>query len=327
MIRPARRLWLRLGTAAIAGAAWLASPAAWSQQPSRLTIIVPYPPGGLSDLVARLTGNVMAKSLAIPVVVENRPGANGVIGLQAIAAAPADGATIGFVPASVLTVNPLLYRDMRVDTAKGVTMLTLAVTLPNVLVVNPSVPAKDVGEFVAYLKRQDTKVSYGSMGTGSSGHLNGELLLRDTGVAVPHIPYKGSAPAMQDLVAGNIQYAFENLPVALPLIQAGKLRAIGVTSAEPSPQAPDIPSLGKTIPGFEDNIWFGFIAPPGLASATAERLREHLVRAIRSDEVTKALQERGASTVTSTPEEMRALVVKDLQKWGALIKERHIEVN
>jgi len=130
------------------------------------------------------------------------------------------------------------------------------------------------------------------MGTGSSGHLNGELLLRDTGVAVPHIPYKGSAPAMQDLVAGNIQYAFENLPVALPLIQAGKLRAIGVTSAEPSPQAPDIPSLGKTIPGFEDNIWFGFIAPPGLASATAERLREHLVRAIRSDEVTKALQER-----------------------------------
>jgi tripartite-type tricarboxylate transporter receptor subunit TctC len=312
---------------ALLAAVFLVSAATASADPSQITIIVPYAPGGLSDVVARLTGKVMAENMSIPVIVENRPGANGVLGLQLIASAKPDGTTIGFVPASVLTVNPLIYKDIKVDTVKGVTMLTLAVTLPNVLVVNPAVPAKNVTELIAYLKRSNPTTSYGSMGTGSSGHLNGELLLQSIGVEVPHVPYKGSAPAMQDLVAGNIQMAFENLPIALPFIRSGKLRAIGVTSLQPSPQAPDIPPIANTIRGFEDNIWFGFVAPPGMPTATADKLREQIMKALKSDEITKSLQERGATTVTGTPEEMRALVVKDLQKWGTLIKQRHIDVN
>ncbi|KAG1435776.1 hypothetical protein G6F57_020966 [Rhizopus arrhizus] len=165
---------------------------------------------------------------------------------------------------------------MKVDTAKDISPLTLALSLPNVLVVNPSVPARNLPDFLAYLKANQAKISYGSMGPGSSGHLNGELLQRDTGLELTHVPYKGSAPAMQDLIAGQIQMAFENLPVALPYIQAGKLRAIGVTSTSRSPALPDIPPLADTLPGFEDNIWFAFVGPKGLPAAATEKLHDQL---------------------------------------------------
>lgn len=314
-----RRHFVALAAAALTCTAHAADPA-------NITIIVPYPPGGLSDTLARLTGKVMGQNMGVPVIVENRPGANGVLGLQGIARAKPDGAVIGMVPASVMTVNPSLYKNMNVDTLRDITPLTLAITLPNVLVVNPSVPAQNMEELLAYLKGSGNKVSYGSMGTGSSAHLNGELLARSAQLPITHVPYKGSAPAMQDLVAGNIQMAFENLPVALPMIQAGKLRALGVTSTASSTQAPDIPPIGKTIPGFEDNIWFGFIAPAGLPAATEKRLNEELVKAIRSDEVSKAMIGRGAAITTSTPEQMRKVVAADREKWGALVRERNIVV-
>jgi tripartite-type tricarboxylate transporter receptor subunit TctC len=295
-------------------------------QPSQVTIVVPYPPGGLSDTLARLTGKVLAQNMGTTVIVENKPGANGVLGLQQIAHAKPDGSVIGMVPASVMTVNPALYKDMKVDTLKDVVPLTLAITLPNVLVVNPSVPAKNMTELVAYMKQQGGKVSYGSMGTGSSAHLNGELLARAEKLEITHVPYRGSGPAMQDLMAGNIQMAFENLPVALPFIQSGKLRAIGVTSSKPSAQAPDIPPIARTIPGFEDNIWFGFIAPAGVPPAVAERLHAELVKAVQSEEVAKVMRERGAAITTSTPQQMRALISEERDKWSRLVKERNISV-
>ncbi len=319
LLRPLRR---RL---ALATAALLLSTGALAD-PSRISIIVPYAPGGLSDTLARLTASALAKSLGVPVIVDNRPGANGVLGLQAIAHAAPDGATIGLVPASVMTVNPFLYKDMKVDTVTGVAPLTLAVTLPNVLVVHPSVPATSMAELLAWLKKSQSTVSFGSMGAGSSAHLNGEMLEHDTGLVLTHIPYKGSAPAMQDLVAGNIQMAFENLPVALPYIQAGKLRAIGVTSTSPSPQAPDIPPISRSLPGFEDNIWFGFIAPNGVPPAFAGKLHDHLVRAIRSAEVAGPMQERGATVMTGSPDAMRQVIVDERRKWGALIKDRRISL-
>ncbi|WP_382320855.1 Bug family tripartite tricarboxylate transporter substrate binding protein [Hydrogenophaga sp. UC242_50] len=312
-----RRHFVALAAAALTCTAQAADP---------ITIIVPYPPGGLSDTLARLTGKVMGQNMGVPVIVENRPGANGVLGLQGIARAKPDGSVIGMVPASVMTVNPALYKNMNVDTVRDITPLTLAITLPNVLVVNPSVPAQNMQELITYLKGAGNKVSYGSMGTGSSAHLNGELLSRSAQLQIMHIPYKGSAPAMQDLVAGNIQMAFENLPVALPMIQSGKLRALGVTSTSSSSQAPDIPPIGKTIPGFEDNIWFGFIAPAGLPPATEKRLNEELIKAIRSDEVSKAMVGRGAAITTSTPDEMRKVIAADREKWGALVRERNIVV-
>ena len=316
--------WLRmLATMAFAFAV---GTAAHGSGPSQLTIIVPYPPGGLSDTLARLTGKVMAQNMGVPVIVENKPGANGVLGLQAIAAAKPDGSVIGMVPASVLTVNPSLYKSMKVDTVSDIAPLTLAITLPNVLVVHPSVPAKSMEELIAYLRQSGDKVSYGSMGTGSSAHLNGELLSRSAQLQITHVPYKGSAPAMQDLMAGNIQMAFENLPVALPMIQAGKLRALGVTSTASAALAPDIPPIGKTLPGFEDNIWFGFIAPAGLAADTEKRLHEELVRAIRSDEVSRVMVDRGAAITTNSPAQMRQLIAHDREKWDKLVRERNISV-
>ena len=316
-------------TAAVAMAAaalGMVGPAA-AADPTQITIIVPYPPGGLSDQLARVTGRALAQNMGIPVIVENKPGANGVLGLQQIAAAKADGSVIGMVPASVMTVNPALYKTMKVDTVKDIDPLTLAITIPNVLVVHPSVPVRTIDELLAYLRASGGKVSYGSMGTGSSAHLNGELLSRVARLDITHVPYKGSAPAMQDLMAGNIQMAFENLPVALPFIQAGKLRAIGVTSTDVSPQAPDIPPIGKTVPGFEDNIWFGFIAPAGIPREFFNKLQAQLVRAIKSDEVSKPMRDRGAAITTSTSDEMRKVVVADREKWGKLVVERKISVD
>jgi tripartite-type tricarboxylate transporter receptor subunit TctC len=315
-----RRLAVALAALTLLGAAHAADP-------QRITIIVPYPPGGLSDTRARLTGKVLGENMKVPVIVENKPGANGVLGLQAIAAAKADGSVIGMVPASVLTVNPSLYKSMKVDTVQDLTHLTLAITLPNVLVVNPDVPATNMAELLAWLHKQPGKISYGSMGTGSSAHLNGELLSRSAKVEITHVPYKGSAPCMQDLMAGNIQMAFENLPVALPMIQAGKLRAIGVTSTAASAQAPDIPPIAGSLPGFEDNIWFGFVAPAGLAPATTHKLHDALVQALQSPEVTKVMVERGAAVTPSTPGQMREVVATDREKWGHLVRERHISLD
>lgn len=300
---------------------------AQSATPPVLTIIVPYSPGGMGDTVARLAAQVMTKDSGRSVIVENRPGANGMIGLQAISRAKPDGTTIGLVPASVLTVNPSIYRDMKVDTVKDVSPLTLAVSLPNVLVINPSIPAKNLAEFLAYLKANEAQVSYGSMGTGSSGHLNGELLQRDTGLTLTHVPYKGSSPAMQDLIAGQIQMAFENLPVALPYIQAGKLRAIGVTSTTVSPAAPDVPPLANTLPGFEDNIWFAFIGPKGLPAELTSKLHDELVRAVASPEVEAMVKERGALVVSSSPNELRDMIATERDKWAALVKERNVRID
>ena len=295
-------------------------------EPQSVTIIVPYPPGGLSDTLARLVGRVMGENLQAPVIIENKPGANGVLGLQAIASAKPDGRVIGLVPASVMTINPAIYKTMRVDTLKDFTPLTLAVTLPNVLVVHPSVPATNMTELVSYLKRQPGKISYGSMGAGSSAHLNAELLSRSAGLDIVHVPYKGSGPVMQDLVAGNIQIAFENLPVALPLIQSGQLRAIGVTSPTTSRQAPDVPPIGRSVPGFEDNIWFGFVAPANVPEPVARRLHEQLTRAIQSEAVSKAVVERGAAITVSSPAQMRSTIASEREKWAQLVKERNITV-
>ena len=293
---------------------------------SQITIVVPYPPGGLSDNLARVTGRALAQNMGVTVIVENKPGANGVLGLQQIAHAKPDGAVIGLVPSSVLTVNPSLYKSMKVDTVKDLDMLTLAITIPNVLVVHPSLPVHNMDELLAYLRANSGKVSYGSMGTGSSAHLNGELLSQVARLSMMHVPYKGSAPAMQDLIAGNIQMAFENLPVALPYIQSGKLRAIGVTSTNASPQAPDIPPIGKFIPGFEDNIWFGFVAPASLPKDLGAKLSAELQKAIKSDDVSKPMRERGAAITTSSPADMRKVVTQERDKWAGLIADRKITV-
>ncbi|WP_038216011.1 Bug family tripartite tricarboxylate transporter substrate binding protein [Xenophilus azovorans] len=320
MMKAMLRFWGAVLALALAGSVF-------AQDPQRITIVVPYPAGGLSDNLARMTATVLSRNMGLPVIVDNRPGANGSIGLQAVAAAKPDGATIGLVPASVMTTNPFLYKDLKVDPVKDVAPLTLALTLPNVLVVNPDkVRAKSFPELVEMLRSQQG-ASFGSMGAGSSAHLNGEMLQHDARLVLTHVPYKGSAPVMNDLLAGIIPMAFDNLPVALPYIRSGKLRALGVTSLKPSPQAPDVPPISQWLPGFEDNIWFGYVAPNGLSPAMAKRLHDELAKAVRSDEVARAMHERGATVITSTPDEMRRTILDEQKKWSALIKERGIRID
>jgi tripartite-type tricarboxylate transporter receptor subunit TctC len=305
----------------------LSAMAVQAQQPSQITLIVPYPPGGLTDSLARLTGKVLGENMKVTVVVENKPGANGLIGLQAINQGKPDGSVIGIVPASVMTVNPSIYKNMKIDTVKDLTPLTLAVTVPNVLVVNTGVPANNVKELVDWLKKSPGTATYATPGSGSSPHLNSELFAKMADVQINHVPYKGAGPAMNDLLAGNIQMAFANMPTVAPLIQAGKLKAIGVTSPTASSHAPNIPPIGATLRGYEDNIWFGFIGPKDMPSAVTNRLNAELGKALRSAEVTKAMNESGATITTSTPQEMGQMIATDLTKWAALIKERNLKAD
>lgn len=296
-------------------------------QSSPITMVVPYPPGGLTDSLARLTGKVLGQNMNVTVVVENKPGANGLIGLQAIAQGKPDGTVIGIVPASVMTVNPSIYKNMKIDTTKDLTPLTLGVTSPNILVVSSSVPVSTVAELVAWIKKSPAAVTYGSPGSGSSPHLNAELFAKLADVQMTHVAYKGAGPLMNDLMGGNIHMAFTNLPTALPLMQSGRVKAIGVTSTEPSAQAPNVPPIGKTLRGYEDNIWFGFVAPKDLPGAVTSKLSAELAKALRSEEVTKAMHDSGAVVTTSSSAEMARIISTDLTKWAALIKERNLKAD
>jgi tripartite-type tricarboxylate transporter receptor subunit TctC len=291
-----------------------------------ITIVNPYPPGGLGDILSRLMAPKMQESLGVPVLVENKPGANGGIGTGLVARSKPDGHTVAIVPMSTVTINPWLYKDLQYQ-AKDLTPVMLAISLPNVLVVNPAVPANNLKELLDLMRKEPGKLNYASMGNGSSGHLLAELFRMSAGAQVTHIPYKGSGPAMQDLLAGNVQMMFENLPNALPNIKAGKLRALGVTSLTPSPQAPDIPPIASVIPGFEATIWIGYVAPAGMPRDTLARLNEHMVRAIRSPDVSKPMEERGATVVASTPEQFNGVVTGDLDRWGKVIREAGVKID
>jgi tripartite-type tricarboxylate transporter receptor subunit TctC len=291
-----------------------------------ITIVNPYPPGGLGDIISRLMAPKMQESLGVPVVVENKPGANGGIGTAFVARSKPDGHTVAIVPMSTITINPWLYKDLQYQ-AKDLTPVMLAISLPNVLVVNPSVPANNLNELIELMKKEPGKLNYASMGNGSSGHLLAELFKMSARAQVTHVPYKGSGPALQDLLAGNVQMMFENLPNVLPNIKAGKLRGLGVTSLTPSPQAPDIPPIASVIPGFEATIWIGYVAPASMPRDTLAKLNDHMVRAIRAPEVAKPLEERGATIVASTPEQFNGVVTGDLDRWGKVIREAGVKID
>ena len=309
---------------------WLACTvtlAAAAPEQTALTIVIPYPPGAMGDAVARLAAQAMTQEQGRPVVVENRPGANGVIGLQAISRARPDGNTIGLVTSSALTINPSIYKDMKVDTVKDLTPLTLAMSLPNVLVVNPAVPARTMAELLAHIKANPGKVSYASMGNGSSGHLNGELLQSATGTQLIHVPYKGGGLVLQGLLGGQVDMAFENISNALPHIQAGKLRALAITTATASPKLPDVPPIANTVPGFQDRVWFAYIGPKGLPAATTAQLHAQIQRAMKAEPVQRLISDRGATAESSTPEALSELIGREREKWAQLIKERDIHTD
>jgi tripartite-type tricarboxylate transporter receptor subunit TctC len=286
-----------------------------------ITLVMPYPPGGLGDYLARLLAKKLSEQTGVSVLVENRAGANGAIGAATVANAKPDGNTLLCAPASTLTTNPWLMKSIGYDPLKDFTPLARVIEFPNVLMVNPDFPAKTVQELIEVAKRKPGSVNYGSVGVGSSTHLQAEMFKRAAGLDIVNITYKGSAPALQDLVAGQVQMMFDNLPSAFPLISAGKLRALAVTSAQPSPVLPNVPTVASVLPGFVEVTWWAVLGPAGIPADTAAKLSENLLRITREPDFVKALTDRGGVIVSGGPDNLRTAIQTETEKTGKLIKE------
>jgi tripartite-type tricarboxylate transporter receptor subunit TctC len=305
---------------------------ALAQYPSKpLKWIVPFPPGGPTDTFSRPVAQKLGEVLGQAVVVENIAGAGASIGTDRLAKAPPDGYTVALATTGSHAINPHLYAKLSYDALKDFTPLTLAVKYVNVLVVNPSVPAANVADLVAFAKANPGKVTFGSAGNGSSNHLSGEVLKYVTGAPMEHVPYKGSAPALGDVMAGNITYMFDILVTSLPQARAGRVRALAVTSATRSPFAPDIPTMAEAgIKGYSEagsDLWFGIVAPAGVPKAIAAKLNESLVQVLRSPEIRQRLSAQAFELWTTTPEEFQRVIRVDHEKWGRIVKASGARVN
>jgi tripartite-type tricarboxylate transporter receptor subunit TctC len=319
-----RLLFRLLPILAVICFAWPGVSIAQSYPSKPIKWIVPFPPGGPTDSFSRPVAQKLAELLGQPVVVENIPGAGASIGMDRLAKSPPDGYTIGLATTGTHAINPHLYTKLPHNTLKDFTPLTLAVRYVNILVVNPSVPANTVAELAAYAKANPGKVTFGSAGNGSSNHLSGEVLKHLTGAPMTHVPYRGSAPALTDVLGGNITFMFDILVTLQPHIQAGRVRALAVTSDKRSPFAPDIPTIGESgVKGFSDagsDLWFGIVGPAGLSKPVVEKLNAKLIEAMRAPEVAQRVSAQAFELWTSTPEEFAKVIRVDHEKWGKIVK-------
>jgi tripartite-type tricarboxylate transporter receptor subunit TctC len=287
-----------------------------------ITVVVPFQPGGSNDIIARLVAQSMADDFKSSVVVENRPGASGAIGTKAVLAAEPDGHTVLIASSGVLSINQWLFKNLGYDPAKDLAPLTLATTVSNVLVVNPSVPVKSVGELVAYAKTHSGKLSFASMGTGTTGHLCGEMFKKMAGLDITHVPYKGSAPAMNDLLGGQVQMMFDNLPTSLPHVRSGKLRALAVTGPERRPQLSDVPTMRESgYPEFIAEAWFGFVAPAKVPAAIRERLSQSMIKALKKPAIKAQLEKLALNVVANTPDQFATFIASESLKWKKVVEE------
>ncbi|OYY08112.1 MAG: hypothetical protein B7Y70_13055 [Rhizobiales bacterium 35-68-8] len=323
------RRTLLLGPLALAAA--LAAghlPAAAQAYPAKpIHLVVGYAAGGSTDSVARLLGQKLAEELGQPVIVENKPGAGATIASDYVAKSAPDGYTL-FMSTIANTINTTLYKRLSFDFERDFAPVSLVATVPNVLVVNPEVPAKTVKEFIALAKSKPGEINFGSSGSGSSVHLSGELFNMAAGVKLTHVPYKGSAPAAVDLMSGQIQAMFDNLSTALPFIKAGKLRALAVTSAERSPAAPDIPTMAEAgLPECEVLSWFALVAPAKTPKDIVDRLNAATVKALADPAVKQQFAALGADPVSSTPAVLADLIKSETAKWAKVVKASGASVN
>jgi tripartite-type tricarboxylate transporter receptor subunit TctC len=302
-------LALSLGTSA--------SAQTYPNKPIRL--VVTFPSGGAPDILARLFSE--KAQLGQPVVVDNKPGAGGNIGADFVAKSAGDGYTLVLGTVGTHSINGSLYEKMPYDMVKNFSPVSLIASAPNLLVVNNNVPVKTVPEFVAYLKANPDKLSFGSPGVGTSVHVSGELFKSMTGTKMTHVPYKGRQFAIPDLVGGSIQLMFDNMPSALPMAREGKIRAIAVTTAKRSSAAPDIPTIAESIPGFEATTWFAMFAPAGTPKPVVDRLNAEVLRVFRLPEVAERLKTLGLEAVLSSPEELAAYQASEIVKWTKVVKE------
>jgi tripartite-type tricarboxylate transporter receptor subunit TctC len=286
-----------------------------------IRFVVPYPAGGPLDTVARLLGQKVSESVHQPVIVDNKPGAGGNIGADAVAKSAGDGYTILMGAVATHAINPTLYPAIPYDAARDFIPVTQVASTPNVLVVNPSVPASSVREFIAYAKANPGKLNFGSGSTGSAGHLAGELFKTMAGVDMIHVPYKGAAPAMNDLIGGQIQVMFDNLASSLAQVRAGRIRALAVTTARRSALAPELPTIAESgLPGFDVNTWFGIFLPAGTPRDVVTRLHVEFTRALALPEIREKMMALGAEPIGSNPEEFAAYIRAESEKYARVIR-------
>lgn len=311
----------------VTAAVWVAASAfcamsasAQERFPSKpVTVVVPFAAGGATDAIARLVGQKLGERWGQPVVVDNRAGATGAIGSMSVARAPADGYTLLLATASTHSVAPAVNPKLPYS-MKDFSAVSLVATFPNMLVVHPSVPARNVSEFIALLKAEPTKYNFASTGAGGSVHLAAELFKIATRTEMVHVPFKGSGAAMAELLSGRVQVAFDNIPPVWAQVQQGKLRALAVTGLERSPIAPDVPTIAETVPGFEATTWVGLVAPAGLPPAIAAKIAADTHEVMQLPEVRKTLLEQGSMAVGGTPEQFTRFVANDTDKWRKVVK-------
>jgi tripartite-type tricarboxylate transporter receptor subunit TctC len=291
--------------------------------PSRpITIVVPYGAGGTNDIIARAVAQKLSVSMGQSVIVENKPGAGGNVGAQFVARAPADGYTLLTAPIGILAINKWVYKNMGFDPDKDLTPITMAGHVPNVLLVNASVPAANIGELMRYGKANPAKLSFASMGSGTTGHLSGEMYKMLAGIDMQHVPYKGSAPALNDLLGGHVNMMFDNLPTALPLVKSGKLKAFAVTSAVRTPLLPDVPTLAEAgVKGFEATAWFGFVAPAATPPAILDRLNAEMVKALTEPTARADFAAQGVTIVANSRAEFSKLIAEESVKWKKVVEQ------
>jgi tripartite-type tricarboxylate transporter receptor subunit TctC len=303
----------------------LAVPAAQAQTsayPAKpVTLVVPYPPGGPTDAMARLLAQKLGDSLGQQVIVDNRGGAGGVIAAELVAHATPDGYTLFFGTTGALAINPALYAKLRYDPIRDFAPISLMSTTMNVLVVAPSVPAKNVADLVKLAKAKPGELTFGSAGNGSSNHLSGELFKSTADVQINHVPYRGSAPALVDLFGGRISMMFDTVAQQTQNISNGKVRALAVTGTVRSPLLPDVPTAQEAgLKGFDVTIWYGILAPAATPKPIIDRLNKDIVTVMSTDDMKKRMQADGAESHPTTPAEFAALIVRDKAKWAPVVK-------
>lgn len=285
-----------------------------------IRVVVPFPPGGGTDIVARIVLQKMGENLRTTFVVDNRGGAGGTIGTELVAKAAGDGYTLGIVSGSH-AINPSLYRKLPYDTLRDFSPISLLVSGPGVLVLHPSVPARSVKELVALAKARPGQLNYASAGNGTPPHLAAELFKSMTGVNMLHVPYKGNSQAMADLVSGAVSVSFPTIPSALPHVRSGRLRALAVTSRERSRIAPEIATVAESgLPGYDASSWYGMVAPARTPARIVQRLHQEALKAIESGDVREKLVHQGLDPVASSPQEFDARIREDLVKWEKVVR-------
>jgi tripartite-type tricarboxylate transporter receptor subunit TctC len=309
--------WGLAGVVALAAATPTAAQD-WPAKPVR--IVVPFAPGGTTDIAARVVAEQLTGALKQSFVVENRAGAGGNVGATEVARSAPDGYTFLMGTPGTQAINQFLYPKMPYDTAKDLVPVSFVVRVPNVLIVHPGVGAKTLADLVRIARSKPGQLSYGSPGSGSTGHLSTELFKNRAGVFVVHIPYRGSGPMLLDLIAGQIQMAIDNLPSAMPHIRAGKLVALGVTSETPNAQLPDVPPIARMLPGYTAESWFVLVAPAGTPANIIVRLSAELDRILKRPEIVERFKGLGAEVVGGTPEQLGAFIVAETKKWQQVVK-------